>query len=188
MNRKRGAETSGRGDLGFHYDREERMGDRGEREPSRGGIFQRNRSLAITLLDLLLVLIIFALYMVFFRPGANDALARFDGYTVDGSAFVFETDVYVTVTVELSDDGVVRDDGVDREDRVVQGGGETLVRLEFPDGTGVTDVLPSDPDFPTTIRHVFSVDALGRGDRESVPAVIETLGRESTLEIPIVDD
>lgn len=176
MNRKRGAETSGRGDLGFHYDRDERLGDRGERKSEQGGIFRRNRSLAITLLDVLLVLIIFALYMVFFRPGASDALVSVDGYTVDGSAFVFETDVYVTVTVELEDGEGVRD------------GDDTLLRLEFPDGTTATDVLPSDPEFPTTVRHVFDRDALGRGEPESVPVGFEALGHESTLEIPIADD
>ena len=176
MNRKRSPETSGRGDLGFHYDRDERRGDRGEREPARGGIFQRNRSLAITLLDLLLVLIIFGLYMVFFRPGASDALARIDGYTVEGSAFVFEDEVYATVTVGLDEGGEVRE------------GEQTLVTLRFPDGTSSTDVLPSDPGFPTTVRHVFPVDALGRGEPESVPVKVEALGRESAVEIPIADD
>ena len=176
MNRKRGAETSGRGDLGFHYDRDERLGDRGEREPETGSIFRRNRSLAITLLDLLLVLIIFALYMVFFRPGASDALMTLDGYAVDGSAFVFDDDVYVTVTVELEDGEAVRE------------GGDTLVRIEFPDGTSTTDVLPSDPEFPTTIRHVVPLDALGDDDPESVAIGLEALGRETTIEIPIGDD
>lgn len=176
MNRKRGAETSGRGDLGFHYDREERLGDRGEREPEQGGIFRRNRSLAITLLDLLLVLIIFALYMIFFRPGASDALARLDGYEVDASAFVFEAEVYVTVTVELTDSEAVRD------------GEQSLVRLEFPDGTSSTDVLPSDRDFPTTVRHVVPLEALGRGDPDVVPVEFDALGTRTLLEIPIADD
>jgi len=176
VRRRRDPETSGRGDLGFHYDREERLGDRGQREPEQGSIFRRNRSLAITLLDLLLVLIIFALYMVFFRPGSSDALVRLDGYAVDGTAFVFEAEVYVTVTVGLADEVAVRE------------GEDSLVSLEFPDGTVTTDVLPSDEGFPTTVRHVFSADELGRGDPEIVPVVIEALGHERTVEIPIAAD
>ncbi|MFW5742127.1 MAG: hypothetical protein ACOCW3_02790 [Spirochaetota bacterium] len=176
MRRRRAPETSDRGDPGFHYDREERLGERGQREPEQGGIFGRNRSLAITLLDLLLVLIIFTVYMVFFRPGASDALGQLDGYAIDATAFVFEADVYVTVTVGLADEVSAPE------------GGDSLVSLGFPDGTVTTDVLPSDEGFPTTVRHVFPADELGRGDPEIVAVVIEARGRERTLEIPIADD
>ncbi len=128
---------------GYHYNREERLAQRPDRpEPQTGGIFRRNRSLTIILLDVSLVLLMFLLYLFLFRP--QPARAEFDGYEVTGSAFLFDEGLYLTVTTTRTN-----------EDSVPPTGAESLLTLVWPDESTATDVLPVNVSFPTVTRIVL---------------------------------
>ena len=130
---------------GFHYSREERLASRPEKPEQPRGLFKRNRSLAITLLDVSLVLLMFLLYLFLFRPAPGNA--TFESYDVNGTAFLFDDGLYVTITTELTDDESLPPTGAD-----------SLVTLEWPDGTSDSDVLPVDAAFPTVTRKVIPWD------------------------------
>ena len=151
--RRSDRETRDPGRAGFHYSREERLGyesDGGGEEPR--GIFRRNRSLAITLIDVLVVLLMFGLYLLFFRP--EPGVESLGGYRFEGNAFRFDGDLYVTLTATRADDAPAAV------------GEASLLRVEFPGGEVVTDVLPTDPDFPTVVRHVAEADRPAGTNRE----------------------
>lgn len=155
-----------------HYDREERLALKHDREPERGGLFARNRSLLIILLDIVLVLVMFVLYLLFLRP--DTVVTQIDGFTLGGSAFVFDTEIYLTVTIGRSGDAPLLD------------GAETLVRIAFPDGADVTDTLPTDPEYPTIVRHVLSAENAERFlQRDEVPVSVTVRGRTKTYRLPL---
>lgn len=126
----------------YHYSREERLAGRPEREEVSGNIFQRNRSLAIILLDVSVVLLMFLLYLFLFRPTPERAIL--DAYEVTASAFRFDDEIYITVTTMVVD-----------EERPPVVGEETLITIDWPDGSSTTDALPVSPEFPTVTRHVI---------------------------------
>jgi hypothetical protein len=137
---KRAKETSGNGDLRFHYNREERL--EGRAEPvRRGGFLFRNRSLAIVLIDLLFVFVVFVLLRVFIFDGNSPETVG--PYAVEVSAFAFDGEIYVTVQI-------TRDEPAEPA-----GGGSSLVEVRFPDGTVVTDVLPAAASEQIDVRHVL---------------------------------
>lgn len=159
----------------FHYSREERLQGREQTRPGEGGIFKRNRSLLIILLDILLVLLMFLLYVLFLRGDAGTV--RFNGYRADGSAFIFDEQLFVTVTVERT-----------QEDPVTAGE-ESLLRLRFADGTEMSDVLPTDPEFSTVIRHVITGPARASAASDgAVRVVLVVRGDEHELSIPVEPD
>ncbi|MFW5737511.1 MAG: hypothetical protein ACOCYX_01250 [Spirochaetota bacterium] len=188
---ERAPETSDPSQYVFHYDRVERLGDRADRERPTGGIFKRNKSLLIVLLDIVLVMMMFLLYILFLRP--EPGVVQAEGYLLDGEAFAFDEEVFVTVRIEPSA----------REDRAVPGGSGTgsdegaeppegeasLVRLRFPDGTAVTDALPTDAEYPTVIRHVFGGEAADEtSESEEVVVHVVLRGAEHELRIPLGSD
>ena len=170
--RRGNRETSEPGQAGFHYNREERLGEREQRTAPEGGIFRRNRGLLIILLDIVIVLIMFMLYLFFLRP--DPGILRIDRYQVQANAFRFAQSVYATIEISLSREmaspgAPPAGDGsgpgpLGQTSSGAPEGADTLVRVGFPDGTRVTDVLPSGSEFPTTIRHVMEADALDPGD------------------------
>lgn len=159
------------GDLHFHSSREERLAGREQPEKVNGGVFAGNRSLLIIMLDVLLVLLMFVIYLLFFGPEAG---VRVEGFRIEGSGFAFGEDLYLTVTIEAA------------EAIPAASGEATLVRVEFADGTSVTDVLPTDPDFPVSVRHVFPAGALpSPADPENASVSVYLLGRSVELSVPI---
>lgn len=139
----------------FHTNREPAEREHGSSK-RRGGVFRGNRSLTITLLDIALVLLMFLIYMFFLAPDDEPARVEVGGYLLGASGFVFEGNVYATVVVQAADESSPRE------------GADSLVRVTYPDGTTITDVLPSRSDFPTTIRHTFG-EAVLDGNHAAAP-------------------
>ncbi len=95
------------GDYHYHYKREERLGTVGHR-PMRersGGIFRRNRSLLILLLDLTIIVIVFGIWWFFLRTPTDETVV--DGYRIELSARVQDDGTVATLTI--------RNSGSDRE-------------------------------------------------------------------------
>lgn len=172
--RRGGRETSHPGEQVFHYDREERLA--GREQPTRvtGGIFRRNRGLLIVMLDIVIVLLMFVLYLFLFRESPDSV--TIGPYRAEGTAFEFESSVYVTVTISVADAG---------EAGPAPAGEETLVVAGFPDGARVTDVVPTRTEFPTTLRHVLEGEASEYEPGAFVVVVIYAAGEESALEIAV---
>lgn len=116
---------------GFHYNREERLAARHTAPPEHpSGLFRRNRSLLIILLDIVVIIIMFILFTFIFNPGRS--WARVGDYRADLTTFVFDGEVYVSVEVSR-----VRE----RSEPVT--GADTLVKIRFPGRDELLDVLPS---------------------------------------------
>lgn len=120
-------ESRDSGSLHYHYSRSERLGAGGPPPPPQG-ILRRNRSLAIILLDLLLLVLIFAIYRLVLVPRQGERLVG--DYRVELSAFSFDAEVYLTV-------GVTRVTAGEPPD-----GERSLIAVRFPDQEPVMDVLP----------------------------------------------
>lgn len=127
MNRE---ETRDDRTLHFHYDRDERLAQTGGPKPAEPkGLFRRNRSLAIILLDVLLILLIYVLFQFVFTPGRSSA--RVQDYDLELSAFRFEGELYVTVEITKS-----------RDRETIPNGEDLLVTVNVPGVDPVLDVLP----------------------------------------------
>lgn len=170
-------ETHDPGQAGFHYSREERLAERGERPTEQGGIFVRNRGLLFVLLDIVIVLIMFLLYLFFLRP--DPGTVEVGGYRVQGHAFRFDDAIYATVEIWLLENSEPDASSAPAS------GNETLVELRFPDGEKVTDVLPSRADFPTTIRHVIETGV--EPDEEDVSVEVLLADASDTLRLRVSD-
>ncbi len=170
--RRGGDETAESDRFVRHYDREERLALKQEQKPEPVGLFARNRSLIIILLDIVLVLVMFVIYLLFIRPGT--AASEIDGFVLEGGAFVFDTDIYLSLTIRRTTDAVLLE------------GADTLVRVTVPDGSEITDTLPTDPEHPITIRHVLSGEHADRFlEREEVPLEVTLRGRTHTHRLPL---
>jgi hypothetical protein len=106
----RAPETRETGAHTFHYDRSERLErggvDRDGSPQKSGGLFKRNRSLAIVVIDLLVILLIYGLYVLFFAPAGHTATIA--GHEMTLRAFSFDQDLYLTVRAVGSDDAESR--------------------------------------------------------------------------------
>jgi hypothetical protein len=104
--RRRQEESREDGAYAFHYHRQERLSrggvDRDGPAPPKGSIFKRNRSLAIVVIDLLVILLIYGLYILFFAP--SNSSATIAGHALTLRAFSFESDAYVTLVFEAGDE------------------------------------------------------------------------------------
>jgi len=156
------------GEYRFYSSREERLAGREEPVRETGSVFRRNRSLLIILLDIVIVLLMFMLYLLFVQPEAG---VQVDGFTIEGAGFLFDDDLYLTVTIEIE------------PGREADPGGESLVEVVFPDGSILTDVLPSSPDHPTVVRHVLAgADAAPDSD-DDIRIRVGLLGQD--VEVPV---
>jgi hypothetical protein len=158
-------ETRVPGGAGFHYSREERLAgtNLGKREEPKG-LFRRNRSLAIILLDVLLILLIYVLFQFVFTPGRSRA--RVGDYDLTLSAFRFESEIYASVEIVRA-----------RSNEPVPQGEASLVQVTFGPDEVVLDALPLVPDEPITVSAVL--DAAESDGDIAVDALL--LGEEATL-------
>lgn len=148
----RDRETRDSGSLSFHYDRDERLQGLPDPVPRRGFFF-RNRSLAIVVIDLLVVFVVFVLMRLFVFTGQGTGTVGL--YEARLEAFSFDGEVYVTVVVTASQ-------ATER-----RSGPDTLLEVTFPDGTTITDLLPDEEGESTEVRHVLSVAASGASQAEN---------------------
>lgn len=82
----------------FHYNRAEREATRQRVwTPPTGGFFRRNRALTLTLIDVVVILVLFAIVM--FVVGPLSSRASFGGYAVSAEALYFDDEILVAVTV-----------------------------------------------------------------------------------------
>jgi hypothetical protein len=119
----------------FHYSRAERLGydpaTSGKKKPE--SIFKRNRSLAIILLDLAVILLVYVIYLVFLAPDASTA--RMNSYEFRLRAVQFGDDVLVTLAVQsLSEAGTPSREGEGILEVVLsdQDGTELVRLVEIP--------------------------------------------------------
>lgn len=164
----RGDEAKGAGSLSFHYDREERLRGRPEQTP-RGGFLFRNRSLAIVVIDLLVVFVVFVLIRLFIFTGAGSASIGPFEVTLD--AFAFDNEIYLTVTVTAT------------EPVVPTSGEETLFEVTFPDDVTVTDLLPDSEGERTEVRYVVGPDESGGIQNEDGTVTVEVLAAGETIAV-----
>lgn len=91
------------GELRFHYSRSDRLelGGSDREETRRGGVFRRNRSLTIVLIDIMIIIVIYVLFaFVFNAQPRNESYA---GYDFSLRAVAFANEVLCTLTVSRND-------------------------------------------------------------------------------------
>lgn len=93
-------------DYHYHYNREERTALKHQpaREPVSGNIFRRNRSLAIVVLDVMILLLVFGIWWAFMRTPSDSVMVN--DYRFELTGGISEGDTYAVLTV--------RNDGEDR--------------------------------------------------------------------------
>ncbi len=136
----RGEETRKSGRAHFYYDREDRVRGlsayvRERQEGKTRSIFRKNRSLAIILIDLGVILLIVAIMFFFVRLRAVEEL--YDGLTVDGDAYFIEGRIFVTLVVERT--GSSEYAGTARAIFSVPDGNEYSIESPLPSDTGDTE-------------------------------------------------
>ena len=145
------------GGLHYHYDREERLAHRPDRWEPSGGIFKRNRSLTIILIDVLIVLMLFGIFRLFVFGG--DGPPQLRGYTVDLDVLDTSQGVLAIVTLQAGEDpeessGIVTvrfrpagGEAVEVKDLVPEPGERRRISELFPGGTpSVTATVEIDED------------------------------------------
>ena len=161
-------ETRGTGSPHFHYDRSDRLAsDECETKPPESFI-KRNRTWLITLADIVLLLIMFVLYRLFLTP--HPERERLEGVEFRLESFLFEDELYVTVEVER----------LDTDTEI----GDPVIRVAFPDGSTVEDVVPEQSGQIHTIRQVVSAESIAgddSGDDLQVTVSIHALGQDFVL-------
>ncbi len=134
----------------FHYSRAERLGydPATEKKKKPESIFKRNRSLAIILVDLAVILLIYFIYIFFLAPDASTA--RMSSYEFRLRAVQFGDDVLVTLAVEsLAEAGTpsVAGEGILEVVLSDQDGGELLRLIETPPEPGgervIREIIPN---------------------------------------------
>jgi hypothetical protein len=155
-------ETRSAGGHHFHYDRSERLAAKagGERVEVSGGLFKRNRSLAIILLDLGVIVIIFLLLQFVITPGRS--ATRSGDFRLELKAFRFEDEIYSTLEITRF-----------RDRMGLISGEEALVEVRIEDGEEILDVLPGAVDETIVISRVLGVP---EEDESPVRASVSLLG------------
>lgn len=85
-------------EITMHYKRADRERLR-TKDPAlpKGGFFRRNRSLTLIILDVLIVVMLFFIYLIFLRPMEGET--RVGPYTFRIESFVFDDEVVLAVDV-----------------------------------------------------------------------------------------
>jgi hypothetical protein len=164
---KRREVSDGSEGLRYHSSREERTGGREPAKP-RGGILRHNRSLAIVLIDVIFVFVVFLLFR--FLTAGDPTSASLAGVDFSLDAFEFDDEIYLTVTAST------------REERSPIEESPRVFTVRFPDGSKVSDVLPTAPTMPVEVRAVVPAAVLDASDRErGVTVEIEAADEELEL-------
>jgi len=167
-------ETRYPGEARFHYNREER--EAGLSEYARNtlhakGFFRRNRSLVITLIDVLVLLLLFFIINLYVRTRSKSELT--DGLSVTSEGEIQDGRIFLSLTIKRTSDagptGVARvmfralpdDVRVDVSDTLPEAKGETRVVHS------VLEVSSSEPRVFATVdvgdsRKVFEVKLTNR--------------------------
>lgn len=164
-------ETRGEGQYHYHYDRSERevgLSGYAERNLHTSGFLRRNRSLAITLIDLLVLLLLFLLIMFYLKMQPSGS--RFEGLEVTSDAYLSEERLFVALTFERTEDS----------------GPTGMVRVLFrvlPDDRRLEliDALPKSMGDSRTMRGV--VECSSREPR--LFATVDLEERSEVIEIPV---
>lgn len=159
----------------------EGLQERIERHPRKGGIFKGNPSLTIIFFDLIIIIVIYAIF-TFFLSGPNTT-ETIQGYTFSVSATQVENAAVVTLRVHAEADVGVdgeADAGVDGEVR------DPIVVVQFLDGDGrpgseIKDLLPQ----RRGQQRVFQQRVEIGEDPGLLGVEIEALSESFTLETPV---
>ncbi|MFW5694399.1 MAG: hypothetical protein ACOCYB_04475 [Alkalispirochaeta sp.] len=163
---------SGSESVHFHYNRAEREATRRRVwTPPTGGFFRRNRALTLTLIDVVVIIVLFAIVM--FVVGPMSSRASLGDYVVSAEAVSFDQEILVAVTV------------IDSEaDSPAGTPSDDVVTVRVGDAD-VSDLAPSISD-RRTIRLRTALDAVRpslRGDTLMVEVQIGN--REETLRVKV---
>ncbi|MFW5828141.1 MAG: hypothetical protein ACOCU4_08610, partial [Alkalispirochaeta sp.] len=89
---RRDQARSGSDAIHYHYNREEREATRQRVwTPPTGGFFRRNRALTLTLIDVVVILVLFAIVM--FVVGPLSSRASLGDYAVSAEALYFDDEI-----------------------------------------------------------------------------------------------
>jgi hypothetical protein len=139
-----------------------------EEPPQRKGLFAGNRSLLIIFIDVMIILVIYAIY-TFFLAGPTSTRTRED-YRFSLSATRIDSSALVTLRVSARE-GAAAEDPVFAV-RFLESGADDAVARE------VKDVLP-EPQGP---ERVFQQEVAAPEDVQTVSVEIDALGETFTLE------
>ncbi len=140
-------ETEDPGALHYFYNREERMAYLPDhvRDRGRKGVFKGNRSLLITLIDVVFLILLVGVFAVITLMTGNTRAVR--GYTVTAKASQFDDRVLVSIKI------------VAKEDREVTE--RVRIRISYPEGNErieISDFLPSEKGGEGILRGALSFD------------------------------
>ena len=124
-------ETREPGEPQFHYNREERTALLPDsiRDRQRNGVFRGNRSLLITLIDVVFLVILVLVFSVVSRVMGDATIIR--GYSISAKASVFDDRVLVSIKIRAKKDFEIAE--------------QLRIRISYPEGNErveVGDFLP----------------------------------------------
>ena len=172
-------ESHNPGDLHFHYDREQRektLSSYVKRNlHTKGSVFRRNRSLKITLLDLVVLVLLVTVVSIFLRTkGATSVDGEIDVY---GEAYRSGDRIIVSLTMER-----LSDQSPTGPVRVVFRAlpGDTRLQLD--------DVLPESPGDSRTLRGALPHPGEGGNTRVRVFATVNIDGEGTGFTLEVRDE
>lgn len=157
------------GKLHFHYDREDRIKNLAGARPEQTGIkglFRRNRSLFITLLDVLVLIILFVIVTFIFKT--RSAAEPIPGYSISARAATFDDRLLINTTFTAVRDSENEPSGV----RVVLSHGN-VSRQEL------MDVLPGKEGEQRVVRGTLPIKSSEK------KVLIEIFSGEHTAKLDI---
>lgn len=168
------SDEGGNGGLTYHYSRSDRLKMGGhdlEAPKKKGSIFNRNRSLAIVLIDIALIVVIYIIFSLVFNTEPTSE--SYGGYNFSLRAVAFADEVLCTVRVtqQEPEEGVA---GVPATVRFSSGGGsaETI------------DLLPTG----NTSERLFRARLQRSEAANEVRATVEIGDHSFTIETQVVEE
>ncbi len=158
----------------FHYDREERQRRlsgyaREMHGRKKGGLFKKNRSLAIILIDLGVILVIAAIMWFYIRTRADEEL--YEGLVFAGEAYFIDNRVFATLVIERTNDSIYT--GMIRATFQAPGADDYTIESSLPIEIGETQRirgLLKVSDVPENIAVILSA----AGDQRILSLSVET--------------
>ena len=157
------------GKLHFHYDREDRIKNLSGAKPEQTGtkgLFRRNRSLFITLLDVIVLIILFVIVTLLFRT--RSAAEPIPGYAITARAATFDDRILINITFTSLRDSDADPSGV----RIVLSHGD-ISRQEL------MDVLPGKEGQQRIVRGTLPIKSSEK------KVLIEIFSGEHTAKLDI---